>query len=160
MCAGFGAAKMSGPTLAIVLGAIAILIFCSALFSRVETALSLLKPHQLRRLEAESCGADEFHTALPRKSAPRFECAASGRRISQRASGHIVSFLSVGRPACRARSAMVGRHSDLRHRGVALRSGAETGGARGALEAFGHRRFHLANRDAVSRSHRPRTRDR
>ncbi|MGE5208342.1 MAG: hemolysin family protein, partial [Alphaproteobacteria bacterium] len=43
---------MSAATLAIVLAAIAILIFCSALFSRVETALFLLKPHQLRRLEA------------------------------------------------------------------------------------------------------------
>ena len=42
---------MSAATLAVVLGAIAILIFCSALFSRVETALFLLKPHQLRRLQ-------------------------------------------------------------------------------------------------------------
>lgn len=42
---------MSAPTLAILLAAIAILIFCSALFSRVETALFLLKPHQLRRLQ-------------------------------------------------------------------------------------------------------------
>ena len=51
---------MSGPTLAIVLGAIAILIFCSALFSRVETALSLLKPHQLRRLEENHSGLTNF----------------------------------------------------------------------------------------------------
>ena len=51
---------MSGPTLAIVLGAIAILIFCSALFSRVETALSLLKPHQLRRLEENHYGLTNF----------------------------------------------------------------------------------------------------
>jgi putative hemolysin len=43
---------MSAATLVIVLGAVGILIFCSALFSRVETALFLLKPHQLRRLEA------------------------------------------------------------------------------------------------------------
>jgi len=42
---------MSAATLAIVLVAIAILIFCSALFSRVETALFSLKPHQLRRLQ-------------------------------------------------------------------------------------------------------------
>ena len=42
---------MSAATLAVVLAAIAILIFCSALFSRVETALFLLKPHQLRRLQ-------------------------------------------------------------------------------------------------------------
>src|ERR1051326_5954824 len=56
----YGAAKMSALTLAIVLGAIAILIFCSALFSRVETALSLLKPHQLRRLEANHAGTTNF----------------------------------------------------------------------------------------------------
>ena len=47
---------MSALTLAIVLGSIAVLIFCSALFSRVETALSLLKPHQLRRLEQNHAG--------------------------------------------------------------------------------------------------------
>jgi putative hemolysin len=51
---------MSAPTLAVVLGAIAILIFCSALFSRVETALSLLKPHQLRRLEENHAGLTNF----------------------------------------------------------------------------------------------------
>ena len=51
---------MSTPTLAVVLGAIAILIFCSALFSRVETALSLLKPHQLRRLEENHAGLTNF----------------------------------------------------------------------------------------------------
>src|SRR6266550_1291202 len=51
---------MSAPTLAVVLGAIAILIFCSALFSRVQTALSLLKPHQLRRLEENHAGLTNF----------------------------------------------------------------------------------------------------
>src|SRR5438309_5815821 len=51
---------MSAPTLAVVLGAIAVLIFCSALFSRVQTALSLLKPHQLRRLEENHAGLTNF----------------------------------------------------------------------------------------------------
>src|SRR5262249_46551034 len=98
---------------------------------------------------SESCGAYEFHTALPRKSAPRVECATAGGRIGQRAPGGVVSFLSLGRPACGAGSAMVSRHFDLRYRGVALRPGAETSGARSALEAFSNRRFHTANRDAV-----------
>src|SRR5881392_1668708 len=47
---------MTAATLAVLLAAIAILIFCSALFSGVETALFLLKPHQLRRLEANHPG--------------------------------------------------------------------------------------------------------
>src|SRR5213592_3908479 len=51
---------MNALTLTVVLGAIAILIFCSALFSRVETALFLLKPHQLRRLEANHSGLTNF----------------------------------------------------------------------------------------------------
>ena len=51
---------MSATTLAVVLAAIAILIFCSALFSRVETALFLLKPHQLRRLQANHAGLAGF----------------------------------------------------------------------------------------------------
>src|SRR5437667_5509472 len=51
---------MNALTLAVVLGAIAILIFCSALFSRVETALFLLKPHQLRRLEENHAGLTNF----------------------------------------------------------------------------------------------------
>jgi putative hemolysin len=51
---------MSAATLLIVLGAIGILIFCSALFSRVETALFLLKPHQLRRLEENTAKLTAF----------------------------------------------------------------------------------------------------
>jgi len=41
---------MTAVALAILLVVISILIFCSALFSGVETALFSLKPHQLRRL--------------------------------------------------------------------------------------------------------------
>src|SRR6266705_3456099 len=51
---------MTGLTLAILLAVIVILIFCSALFSGVETALFLLKPHQLRRLEANHAGLTKF----------------------------------------------------------------------------------------------------
>src|SRR5437868_15506386 len=51
---------MTVPTLAVLLAAIAILIFCSTLFSGVETALFLLKPHQLRRLEANHGGLTKF----------------------------------------------------------------------------------------------------
>jgi len=51
---------MTGLTLAILLAVIAVLIFCSALFSGVETALFLLKPHQLRRLEANHPGLTKF----------------------------------------------------------------------------------------------------
>src|SRR6476661_3767065 len=51
---------MTAFTLAVLLAAIAILIFCSALFSGVETALFLLKPHQLRRLEANHAGLTKF----------------------------------------------------------------------------------------------------
>src|SRR6058998_1269005 len=51
---------MTGLTLAILLAVIVILIFCSALFSGVETALFLLKPHQLRRLEANHSGLTKF----------------------------------------------------------------------------------------------------
>jgi putative hemolysin len=51
---------MTPAALAILLAAIAILIFCSALFSRVETALFILKPHQLRRLEANHPGLTKF----------------------------------------------------------------------------------------------------
>ena len=43
---------MTAAALALLLVVISILIFCSALFSGVETALFSLKPHQLRRLEA------------------------------------------------------------------------------------------------------------
>src|SRR5690242_21288225 len=51
---------MTAFTLAILLAAIAILILCSALFSAVETALFLLKPHQLRRLEVDHAGLTKF----------------------------------------------------------------------------------------------------
>src|ERR1051326_259704 len=51
---------MTVPVLVTLLVAIAILSFCSALFSRVETALFLLKPHQLRRLEENHPGLMNF----------------------------------------------------------------------------------------------------
>ncbi len=51
---------MTVLTLAVLLAVIAILIFCSALFSGVETALFSLKPHQLRRLEANHPGLTKF----------------------------------------------------------------------------------------------------
>src|ERR671930_1348504 len=51
---------MSTTTVGILVAAIAVLIFCSALFSRVETALFLLKPHQLRRLEKNHAGLTNF----------------------------------------------------------------------------------------------------
>jgi putative hemolysin len=51
---------MTGTALAILLVVISILIFCSALFSGLETALFSLKPHQLRRLEAHRAGLTKF----------------------------------------------------------------------------------------------------
>src|SRR5437667_8142041 len=51
---------MTVSVLVTLLVAIAILSFCSALFSRVETALFLLKPHQLRRLEKNHPGLSKF----------------------------------------------------------------------------------------------------
>src|SRR5438876_12297210 len=51
---------MTVPALVTLLVAIAILSFYSALFSRVETALFLLKPHQLRRLEKNHHGLTKF----------------------------------------------------------------------------------------------------
>ncbi len=51
---------MTGAALAILLAIIAILIFCSALFSGLETALFSLKPHQLRRLAEHRAGLTKF----------------------------------------------------------------------------------------------------
>jgi putative hemolysin len=51
---------MTAVALAILLVAISILIFCSALFSGVETALFSLKPHQLRRLETHHARLTKF----------------------------------------------------------------------------------------------------
>src|SRR5712671_3073025 len=51
---------MTAAALAILLVVISTLIFCSALFSGVETALFSLKPHQLRRLEANHARLTKF----------------------------------------------------------------------------------------------------
>jgi len=51
---------MTAPALAVLLAAIAVLTFCSALFSGVETALFSLRSHQLRRLEANHPGLTKF----------------------------------------------------------------------------------------------------
>src|SRR5947208_8997235 len=50
--------------LAILLVAIAVLIFCSGLFSGLETALFSLKPHQLRRLEEHHPSLAKFTQML------------------------------------------------------------------------------------------------
>jgi CBS domain containing-hemolysin-like protein len=50
--------------LTILLGAIVVLIFCSALFSGLETALFSLKPHQLRRLEEQHPALTKFTLML------------------------------------------------------------------------------------------------
>src|SRR5437867_3941272 len=51
---------MTGAALAILLVIIAVLIFCSILFSGLETALFSLKPHQLRRLAEHRAGLTKF----------------------------------------------------------------------------------------------------
>jgi putative hemolysin len=51
---------MTAVALAILLVVISILVFCSALFSGVETALFSLKAHQLRRLEANHPSLTKF----------------------------------------------------------------------------------------------------
>src|SRR6266511_3459830 len=51
---------ITGAALAILLVVISILIFGSALFSGLETALFSLKPHQLRRLEEHRSGLTKF----------------------------------------------------------------------------------------------------
>ena len=51
---------ITGAALVILLTIISILIFCSALFSGLETALFSLKPHQLRRLEEHRAGLTKF----------------------------------------------------------------------------------------------------
>src|ERR1041384_5222389 len=51
---------MTVATLVILLVVIAILIFVSALFSGLETALFSLKPHQLRRLEQNHRSLTQF----------------------------------------------------------------------------------------------------
>src|SRR4030095_15078658 len=51
---------MTDAALAILLVIIFILIFCSALFSGLETALFSLKPYQLRRLEEHWAGLNRF----------------------------------------------------------------------------------------------------
>jgi len=50
--------------LAILLVAVAVLIFCSGLFSGLETALFSLKPHQLRRLEEHHPSLTKFFQAF------------------------------------------------------------------------------------------------
>jgi putative hemolysin len=51
---------MTVPLFVVLVGVIALLIVCSALFSGLETALFALKPHQLRRLEQNHPGLNAF----------------------------------------------------------------------------------------------------
>ena len=51
---------MTETVFAILLAVIGIFVFCSALFSGLETALFALKPHQLRRLQENHPGLTQF----------------------------------------------------------------------------------------------------
>ena len=51
---------MTETVFAILLAVIGIFVFCSALFSGLETALFALKPHQLRRLQGNHPGLAQF----------------------------------------------------------------------------------------------------
>ncbi len=55
---------MTPLSLVILLAVIAALVFCSALFSGLETALFSLKPHQLRRLEGQHPSLAQFIQVL------------------------------------------------------------------------------------------------
>src|SRR5260370_36952568 len=57
--------RMTPITLAVLAVAIVVLIFLSALFSGLETALFSLKPHQLRRLEANHPAFKKFIEIFP-----------------------------------------------------------------------------------------------
>ena len=97
---------MTGAALAILLVIIGILIFCSALFSGLETALFSLKPHQLRGWQ--SIGLDSPNSSSSsRKTRGASEHPAFGRRPGERAAGDFVSGLLVGRPVCFTHSTVV-----------------------------------------------------
>src|SRR5581483_2966119 len=103
---------MTAGTVAIFLVVLAILIFCSALFSAVETALFSLKSHQLRRLETNHASLTKFVQFF--RDNPR-------RVLNVLLLGDglvnvllvIVSFFSLGEPIGYSHSAMDGRAAHL-----------------------------------------------
>ena len=52
--------RMTAVTLVLLVGAIVVLIFCSALFSGLETALFSLKSHQIQRLHEQHPSLEDF----------------------------------------------------------------------------------------------------
>src|ERR1700756_4464684 len=119
---------MTAVALTILLVVISILIFCSALFSGVETALFSLKPSGNK-----SCKAHKIRTIFPGKSASCPECPALGRCSGKRASGCVVSVLPMGEPTGWAHFAVGGRARHLRDYRSALRSNPKAAGAFSAL---------------------------
>ena len=115
---------MTSPTLVVVLAAIAILIFCSALFSRVETALFLLKPHQLRRLQENHARLTSFIQLFRENPRRVLNVLLLGDGLVNVPLVVLCLFFFgkarwPGIPQWLA-------GSDFRHRGVPLRLGAET----------------------------------
>ena len=142
---------MTPVTLAILLVVISVLIFCSALFSGVETALFSLKPHQLRRLETNHVSLTKFVQAFPGKSASRPECPSPGRRTDKCASWSYYASFSCGKAHWLSafRSGLAGC-CDLRNYCVALRSNSKASRAFGALSTLNDRRLRSADIDAAS----------
>ena len=130
------------------------LIFLSALFSGLETALFSLKSPSAAAARGKSSVADQVHSALPRQSAPGSERPPARRRAGQRAAGRPLSCFSSGAARWQPNSAMAGRDRDFRDRRAPLRSDPETARALGALPALHARRFHPSSIDAIARSRR------
>ena len=91
--------KMTAGVLILLLLAIAILIFCSALFPDLRPRSFPSSRIKFAGLEKNHPSLSTIHQSVSRKSAPRSQRASARRRVRQCAVGRALSFSSVGRLA-------------------------------------------------------------
>ena len=93
--------KMTLAALTLLLLSIALLIFWSALFSGLETALFSLKPHQLRRLEEKHPSLKQFIQVFRENPRRVLNVLLLGGRIRQCSARRPLSLSDLGGPLAR-----------------------------------------------------------
>jgi CBS domain containing-hemolysin-like protein len=110
--------RMTAVGLSILLCAIVLLIFCSALFSGLETALFALKSHQIQRLEKQHASLSDFLRTFRDNPRRVLNVLLLGRHVGQCAAGRPLPGAHLGRTARHPFAHLAGGARDLRCRGV------------------------------------------
>ena len=146
---------MTVAVFVLLLFAISILIFFSAVFSGLETALFALKRHQLRRLEEHHPALTKFIHAFRENPRRTLNMLLLGDVLVNVPLVLLCLVLALGRAVRQPNPRMADCPRHFCGHCAGLRSHTKIARTVRALPAFDDRCFQFANFDAIARSRRP-----